>query len=60
MTEQKIAEAEALRMWPETLHLGKYDGLIPQSEVDRRLLIQREAYVMGEQAAFIRALGCEA
>lgn len=52
--DRKIAEAEALRMWPESLHLGKFDGLLSKDEIETRLFIQRRAYVMGEQAAFER------
>lgn len=55
--DRMIAESEALRMWPPTLHLGKFDGILPKGEIDRRLLVQRDAYTMGERAAFVRSLG---
>lgn len=53
--EQRRAEAEALRMFPDALHLGKFDGLMSDAEIDRRMLIQRQAYELGEKKAWIRA-----
>lgn len=53
--EQRRAEAEAARMWPEDLHLGAHDGIIPTGQAERMLLIQRQAYELGEKKAWIRA-----
>ncbi|WNN95040.1 hypothetical protein SEA_MAGRITTE_63 [Microbacterium phage Magritte] len=57
--ERKIAEAEALRMWPKNYHMGRWDGTMSQDEIDQRMSMQRNAYVMGERAAFVRAHGGE-
>lgn len=46
---REAARSEALRMWPEAVHLGKYDGIVISS--DRALLIQRQAFEMGVEWA---------
>lgn len=46
------AESEALRMYPDGLHLGKFDGLMSDAEIDRRMLIQRQAYLQGREHQF--------
>lgn len=43
------AEKEAFRMWPDNVHLGKYDGLTISAE--RAMLIQRQAFMMGVEWA---------
>lgn len=46
------AESEAMRMYPDGLHLGKFDGLMSDAEIDRRMLIQRQAYIAGREHQF--------
>lgn len=50
--EREAARAEALRMWPENLHLGQFDGVKIDSE--RAMLIQRQAFEMGVEWALDR------
>jgi hypothetical protein len=52
---RRAAEDEAVRMWPADLHLGRWDGSLSRQEVERRLLIQRQAFVMGAEWAAHRA-----
>ena len=56
-TARTQAEARALEMWPERLHLGKWDGI--KIDAERALLIQRQAFAMGAQWALDEREGGE-